>query len=101
MDVSKHTLRTPSVIVDALLGRGDALDCYNQLQQEAKAIELELENNQLQRQIERMEQDNARLNRILDIIETLPDAEKAEVLKAVFGNFNPTPIEVDINKQNT
>ena len=30
LNVTHRVLRTPSVIVDALLGRGEALDCYNQ-----------------------------------------------------------------------
>jgi hypothetical protein len=29
LNVDRNTLRTPAVIVDALLGQGEALDCYS------------------------------------------------------------------------
>ncbi len=86
LKVAKNTLRTPSVVVDALLGKGDALDCYNQLQQEAKSIKLELENNKLEREIDKMKWEKDRFIRIMDIIETLPDDQKAEALKSVFSS---------------
>ena len=36
--VQKQTLQTSSLIADALLGRGDALDCFNQNAQNASNI---------------------------------------------------------------
>jgi hypothetical protein len=38
LKVQKQTLQTSSLIVDALLGRGDALDCFNQNSQNASNI---------------------------------------------------------------
>jgi hypothetical protein len=37
LEVNKNTLRTDSLIVDALLGQGEALDCYSMKVQEADA----------------------------------------------------------------
>jgi hypothetical protein len=42
--VQRNVLRTPTVIIDALLGQGEALDCYNQTLQAAAAERSELSN---------------------------------------------------------
>ncbi|WP_020591504.1 hypothetical protein [Kiloniella laminariae] len=66
-------LRTPSVIVDALLGQGEALDCYNIQLQEAANKQAHLEND-------KMEQ-------ALAIIDSLTDPkEKALLYQKVFGD---------------
>ena len=44
--VERHTLPTPAVVVEALLGQGEALDCYNQELQGAAADKADLENRQ-------------------------------------------------------
>jgi hypothetical protein len=44
LEVNKNTLRTDSLIVDALLGQGEALDCYSMKVQEADADKSILEN---------------------------------------------------------
>ena len=47
LNVDKHVLRTDSVVADALLGQGEALDCFNAHVQEAKKNQLWLEAEKL------------------------------------------------------
>ena len=47
-NVTSRVLPTDSVIVDALLGQGEALDCYNMRLQELAATQASLENDKLQ-----------------------------------------------------
>ncbi|HRQ55620.1 MAG TPA: hypothetical protein PL018_15290 [Ignavibacteriaceae bacterium] len=56
LDVTNRILRTPSLVVDALLGQGESLDCYNQKLQEADALNSELQNQKLQQAIQTIEQ---------------------------------------------
>ena len=73
MDVTHRILRTPAVVVDALLGQGEALDCYNQkLQDEA---------------VNRTKYENDKLKQAVEIIENIEDKkEKALLYKKVFGD---------------
>lgn len=78
LDVTHRILRTPAVIVDALLSGGFALDVYNQRLQEAAYVAAELNN-------EKTEQ-------AMGIIESITDpAEKAALYKKVFGDCCDTP----------
>lgn len=62
--VRKHVLKTPAVIADALLGQGEALDCYNMQLQQAATEAAHLANRKVQK--------------ALDIIDQIADgAEKA------------------------
>ncbi len=73
--VDSNILRTPAVVVDSLLGQGEALDCYAQ---------------QLQEQVvEKSRLENQKLSTALSIIESITDpVQKAEA----FSNmFNPQP----------
>jgi hypothetical protein len=73
LGVKHRIMRTPSVIVDALLGQGEALDCYNSELQSAANKSAHLENDKSQQAI--------------DIISNLSDAkEQAELYQAVFGD---------------
>ncbi|MBN2892935.1 MAG: hypothetical protein JXL97_13795 [Bacteroidales bacterium] len=89
LKVVKNTLRTDSVIVDSLLGQGDALDCFNKLQQEAKSVQVQLENNKLIAETARIEANTTieqeKINRLLNVIENLPAEIQPEALKAVFS----------------
>lgn len=71
LSTSQRILRTPSLVVDALLGQGESLDCYNQKLQEAAT-----ENAALQ---------NQRLEQAMKVIESieLPE-ERAKLYKKVF-----------------
>lgn len=51
LKVQKQTLQTSSLIVDALLGRGDALDCFNQNAQNATNISAYVSNLQSMQQL--------------------------------------------------
>lgn len=78
LNVTHRVLRTPSVIVDALLGQGEALDCYNQHLQEAAFDGAHLANRK---------QEQA-----LSVIESIADpAERARLYNHVFGTCCPTP----------
>ncbi|MBS1585645.1 MAG: hypothetical protein JSS82_08865 [Bacteroidetes bacterium] len=72
LNVAKQTLRTSSMVVDALLGQGEALDCYNSKLQDADAIRAYLDNMVTMQQ--------------LNAIDGLTDPEqKATLYKKVFG----------------
>lgn len=72
-DVTYRTLPTDSVIVDALLGQGEALDCFNLNLQDAAVKEAQLDNEIKQQAIEIMNQ--------------IPDPmQKAELYKKIFGD---------------
>lgn len=78
LDVTHRVLRTPSVIVDAVLGQGEALDCYNQHLQEAAFDGAHLA--------------NARTRQAIAVIDGIADpAEKARLYNHVFGTCCPTP----------
>ena len=72
LNVQRNTLRTDSVIADALLGQGEALDCFNQRAQDAIAVSENLKNLELVQKI--------------SLIESIDDpTQKAELYKSVFG----------------
>ena len=72
LDVTHRIVRTPSVIVDSLLGQGEALDCYNMQLQEAAYTSAQLANQ--------------KTAQALAIIEAITDPiEKAKFYRVVFG----------------
>ncbi|MCL4814720.1 MAG: hypothetical protein KJ061_19720 [Vicinamibacteraceae bacterium] len=82
LDVTHRVLRTPSVIVDALLGQGAALDCYNQELQEAAVVTTQLANRKAEQ--------------ALAIIDALEDpGEQARLYNHVFGSCCDTPQAAD------
>ncbi|HEU4594717.1 MAG TPA: Ig-like domain-containing protein [Pyrinomonadaceae bacterium] len=79
LDASKYVLRTEGVIVEALLGQGDALDAYSHGLQDAAVREKNLAN-------ERAALDNQKAELALQIIQT-NDAEAAKL----YAQLNPQP----------
>lgn len=78
LSVNTHTLKTSSVVADAILGQGEALDCYNMKLQDASAIAEQLKNLTTVQQIA--------------VIEEITDpAQRAELYKKVFGNCCDVP----------
>lgn len=72
-NVTHRVLPTDSVIVDAILGQGEALDCFNLKLQDNAVLESQLNNDIKQQSI--------------DIINAITDpAEKAAMYKKVFGD---------------
>lgn len=91
VDVKRRILRTDSVITEALLGQGEALDCYNMQLQDAAAQKAQLENRAL-------ELENARKLQAMEIINLLDDpVQKAELYKRVFGDCCDVPQTQIIN----
>lgn len=85
LDVTDRILPTDSVICDALLGQGEALDCYNMRLQNAAAEKSELEN-------ERLRIENAKTKQAMDILALITDPKlKAELYKKVFGSCCEVP----------
>jgi hypothetical protein len=80
---TKNTiLRTHALIVDAVLGQGESLDCYNQHLQEAAFDGAHLANRKLEQAIA--------------VIDAITDpAEKARLYNHVFGSCCPTPQTVE------
>ncbi len=72
LNVKKRIMRTESVVCDALLGQGEALDCFNQKLQDISVAKAQLENDE---QYQR-----------LQIITNIPSAiDQADKYKKVFG----------------
>jgi hypothetical protein len=72
LDVTKRIMRTDSVVVDALLGQGEALDCFNQKLQDIGVNKAQLENDATEQQ--------------MAIIDGIDDfGVKADKYKKVFG----------------
>lgn len=86
LQVQVNTLRTDSVIADALMGQGEALDCFNQRAQNAVAIGEYLKNLE---QIQKIE-----------LIRSIDDpALRAELIKSVYGTSFETPHANTIGSQ--
>ena len=84
LQVQTNILRTPSLVVDALLGQGQALDCFNIKAQDAIAVGENLKNLELLQKLE--------------IVEGITEAEqKAELYKKVFGECCDCPQTQIIN----
>jgi len=72
INTTKRVVRTSAVVVDALLGQGEALDCYNQKLQDAATLNATLEND--------------RITQMIEVINSISDpVQKAEMYKKVFG----------------
>jgi hypothetical protein len=85
LDVNRYVLPTDSVIVDALLGRGEALDCYNREAQMATVAQQKIETY---KQFIEAQKHKA----MLDAINALPTAaEKVAAYKEFFGKCCDTP----------
>ncbi len=78
LSVVHRVIRTSSLVADALLGQGEALDCYNQKLQDSASINAHLSNLELVQKIVAIEQ-------IDDPI------QRAEEYKKVFGSCCSTP----------
>lgn len=78
LNVKTYTLQTASVVADALLGQGEALDCFNNKAQDSVVIGENIKNlEMLQR---------------LEVLEALEDPKaKADMYKSIFGNCCDTP----------
>lgn len=77
LNVDKHVLRTDSVVADALMGQGEALDCFNAHVQEAKKNQLWLEAE--------------KLKLALETLQAIPDpALRAQLYAAMFNP--PAPV---------
>jgi hypothetical protein len=80
LNVDLNTLRTDSLVVDALLGQGEALDCFNSHAQNAKTQALYIDNDKTL-----LEQ--AKMQLILDTLNNIEDP--IERAKQIAGIFNP------------
>ena len=90
LSVANHMLKTDSVLCDALLGQGEALDCYNNRLQEASADQAELKNARYEQETARLsEKMLAEINKVttaLNAINAIVDpAEQAQAYKDIFG----------------
>lgn len=104
LDVTHRVMRTPSLVVDALLGQGEALDCYNQnlqgsaveaaslnninLQLQNEGIETSLTQSKarLDMETQQWEQEKERISQAMKILGEIPDSlEKAKLYKKIFS----------------
>jgi hypothetical protein len=110
LDVSERILPVEHIVCEALLGQGEALDCYNMRLQNASAEEAELANqrtryeNEIARldalnrqkdiELAQKEKDleNKKLEQAMTILDAITDpVQKAEFYKKVFGTCCETP----------
>lgn len=85
LNVQEEILRTDSLIVDAILGQGDALDCFNLRIQDAEAERAYLQNAQMQVDMN-LKQDEMALKR--DTQQTENDIKQREIsLKETLQGF--------------
>jgi hypothetical protein len=76
---TNYTLRTPALIADALLGYGEALDCYAMKLQDEIVVTKHLEN-------EKQDLENQKLTLILDTIKLIENPEaRAEAMAKLFN----------------
>src|SRR5699024_5756189 len=84
LDVTDRIMRTPSLVVDALLGQGEALDCYNQeLQLEAvNSAKLENQRAEISNKTDEVnvgitddqwKVEKERIKKAIELIENIPD----------------------------
>lgn len=78
-----NTLRTDSFIVDALLGQGEALDCFNSHVQEAKMQALYIENAQKQLEHNRVQTEISKVGRENKLVAERLAAENQRLLLAI------------------
>ena len=117
LSVQKQTLQTSSVIADALLGRGEALDCYNQKAQDAESlsalisnmsaiqsvqdsiqnssIAIDVANQSLEmgdKKLDKMQAEIDIMSQQMDVITSVTTpADQVTAYKKVFGSCCPTP----------
>lgn len=103
LDVTHRIIRTPSLVTDALLGQGEALDCYNQKLQDAAVVSATLNNEaaeisnqyseqQLTISNEQWETEKDRLTKAITLIESITDPiERAKMYKKVFTDCCDVP----------
>lgn len=85
LNVATRIMPTDSVICEALLGQGEALDCYNMQLQQAAVESAKLQNEQL-----RLE--NMRMQQAMDLLNLITDpTQRAELYKKIFGPCCNTP----------
>ena len=78
-----NTLRTDSFIVDALMGQGEALDCFNSHVQEAKMQVLYIENAQKQLEHNRLQTEISKIGRENKLSAERMAAENQRLLLAI------------------
>ena len=95
LDVKHRMLRTDSVIVDALLGQGEALDCFNVKLQEAANMKAYLENFMLY--LEQLEKTQA-----MEVIDQIEDPQlKGELYQKVLGTCCASNVVVPLGHHHT
>jgi hypothetical protein len=93
--VQQFILRTDSVVVDALLGQGEALDCYNMRLQDEAATAAELKNARYEQETT---QEQSKIDAALAAITAITDpAEKAEAWKKLFGDCCMDDVITNLN----
>jgi len=103
--VNDHMLKTDSVICDALLGQGEALDCYNNRLQNETANQAVLENERFimetQRSDQRMSAEIDTINTGISIVSSIVDPiEKIAAYKKIFGECCIDELKDLINELN-
>ena len=103
LNVQKQTLQTDSLIGDALMGAGEALDCFNQKAQDATTMAAYINNLQSMQQLETNIQDmdndqdiaDQKLATIQAIIDTPDPISAATLYKKVYGDCCDVPQNTD------
>ena len=86
LNVAHRTLRTDSIICDAMLGRGEALDCFNQRTQDAAALKTYLDNVAIDLQNEKQELINTFISATSDDVATTTNGTLINAFKDIANN---------------
>ncbi len=98
-NVTTRVMPTESLVVDSLLGQGEALDCFNLQAQDAEIKRLQFENQLREKDITIKEKElDLKTKQLdimqqqIDIIQQIPDPNtRADLYKKVFGNCCDVP----------
>lgn len=101
-NVTKRVMPTDSLVVDSLLGQGEALDCFNLHAQDAEIQRLQFENQMREKEVSIKEKEldfkNKQLEVLqqqIEIIQQIGDPNtRAELYKKVFTNCCDVPQSV-------
>lgn len=105
LSVDSHILRTDSLIVDAVLGQGEALDCYNTSLQQAAIRKAELENERYGLEVSRLElernkveYEEKRFQYAMEIIKGLPQEQQGAALQSLLNPCCPPNLTIGTTK---
>ncbi len=86
LSVEKYTLRTPAVLVDAFLGYGESLDCFNNKLQQEEVKQRQIDTHKSLQSVEQETLQQQKMELAMKIIQEISDPiQKAEWFDKLFN----------------